>query len=403
MKTAGLLLAAVFASVPLLAGSHTQAADPGTQDVDLTPPERAAWTPKNVLVGVSGIFGSYGYWYDDRSFAVETVPPESQLGLYYLRKNFQKRFVRANAPANVKLPPRADTTPKDAVRISVTANGYLSQDVSFGAREVPERVTITLKALPNALVSVAQTSFGGRTTITLRTTEQPELRLSKAARFPGFTISLSKTALKIEGKVTGTGARLRSLDATQVGEDAIVRVETDAPDVEVRSKQSFDPVSSQYVSVFDLVQPGTIAPTDGEVRARLDGVAYTPDTACDARYAAVLREKLGDAVIADAFRPAGGIADLYRREAMLRLGRFREGSVRTEAGETLRTGNPLELALALQSAGTVDGYLALLGALARSEAHPADALRSLVAPQMSAADFAPVYEAAEATRASCHR
>jgi hypothetical protein len=77
--------------------------------------------------------------------------------------------------------------------------------------------------------------------------------------------------------------------------------------------------------------------------------------------------------------------------------------VRTEAGETLRTGNPLELALALQSAGTVDGYLALLGALARSEAQPADALRSLVAPQMSAAEFAPVYEAAEAARSGCHR
>lgn len=403
MKTAGLLLAAIFASVPLLAGSHSQAADPSPQDVDLTPPERAAWTPKNVLVGVSGIFGSYGYWYDDRTFAVETVPPESQLGLYYLRKNFQKRFVRASAPANVKLPPRADTTPKDAVRISVTASGYLSQDVSFDAREVPERVTVTLKALPNALVAVSQTSFGGRTTITLRTTEQPELRLSKAARFPGFTISLSKTALKIEGKVAGTGSRLRSLDATQVGEDAIVRVETDAPDVEVRSKQNFDPVSSQYVSTFDLVQPGTTAPTDGEIRARLDGVVYTPDSACDARYAAVLRDRLGDAVISDAFRPSGGIADLYRREAMLRLGRFRDGSVRTEAGETLRTGNPLELALALQSAGTVDGYLALLGALARSEAQPADALRSLVAPQMSAAEFAPVYEAAESARSGCHR
>ncbi len=403
MKTASLIVAAVLLCAPLVAGSHTQAADPGPQNVDLTPPERAAWTPKNVLVGVSGIFGGYTYWYGDRSFEVQTVPPTSDLGLYYLRKNFQKRFVRASAPAVVKLPPRADTTPKDAVRISVVANGYLSQDVSFDAREVPDRVTITLKALPNSLVFVGQTSFGGRTTLTLRTTEQPELRLSKAARFPGFTISLSKTALKLDGSVSGVGARLRSLEATQVGEDAIVRVETDAPDVEVRSKQSFDPVTSQYVSVFDLVQPGTTAPSDNEIRARLDGVAFTPSKDCDARYAAVLRERLGDATIADALRPSGGISDLYRREAMLRLGRFNEGTVRTEAGETLRTGSPLELALALQSAGTVDGYLALLGALARSEANPADALRSLIAPQMSAGDFAPVYEAAEAARASCHR
>jgi hypothetical protein len=57
----------------------------------------------------------------------------------------------------------------------------------------------------------------------------------------------------------------------------------------------------------------------------------------------------------------------------------------------------------MQSAATVEGYLALLGGLARSEPQPADALRSLVAPQLSAAEFAPVYEAAEAARADCHR
>jgi hypothetical protein len=182
-----------------------------------------------------------------------------------------------------------------------------------------------------------------------------------------------------------------------------VRVETDAPDIEVRSKQSFDPVSSHYVSVFDLVRPGTTASSDAAIRARLESAPFAPSAVCDARYAEALRARLGDAAIADALRPSGGITDLYRREAMLRLGRFREGSVRTEAGETLHTGSPLELALALQSAASVEGYLALLGALARSEPEPVDALRSLVAPQLSAAEFAPAYEAAEAVRASCHR
>jgi len=403
MRTAGLLLASALLCQPLVAASAAPTVDGAAQVIDLIPAERAAWTPKNVLVGVSGIFGSWGYWYADRAIEVETVPPDAELGLYYLRQNFQKRFARSHAPATVKIPPRADTTRKDAVRIHATANGYLAKDVSFDAREVPERVTITLSALPNSLVFVGQTSFGGRTAITLRTTEQPEFRLTKSTRSDGFTVSLSKTALKLEGKVSGSGARLKSIDATQVGEDAMVRVETDAPDVEVRSKQSFDPVTSQYVSVFDLVRPGTTAPSDAEIRTRLANVLFTPGAACDSRYAAVLRERLGDAAIADALRPSGGIADLYRREAMLRLGRESAGTVRTEAGETLHTGSSLELALALQSATTVEGYLALLGALARTEALPADGLRSLVAPQMSAAEFAPVYEAAEAARASCHR
>jgi len=402
MRTAGIFLVSFFLCPPFAAVSAAPAEEAAPEVVDLIPAEPAAWSPKNVFVGLSVFFGGWNYWYAVREFEVETVPPEADLGLYYLRQNFQKRFVRAHAPSRVKIPPRADTTPKDAVRIHATANGYLAKDVSFEARDVPERVTITLSALPNGLVFLGQTSFAGRTTITLRTTEQPEVRLTKSSRTNGFSIALTKTALKLEGKVSGSGARLKSLDATQVGEDAVVRVETDAPDVEVRSKQSFDPVSSQYVSVFDLVRPGTTAPTDAEIRARLDSVPFTPNAACDARYAAALRASLGEAVIADALRPSGGIADLYRREAMLRLGRFREGTVRTEAGETLHTGSSLELALALQSAATVEGYLALLGALARSEPEPVDALRSLIAPQLTAAQFVPVYEAAEAARAGCH-
>ena len=403
MRTAGILIASALLWSPLVAVTAAPAPDGVPPVVDLIPAERAAWTPKNVLVGLSGMFGGWSYWYAERTMEVETVPPDAVLGLYYLRQNFQKRFERADAPAMVLLPARADTTGKDAVRIHATANGYLAKDVSFSSRDVPKRVTITLSALPNSLVFLGQTSFAGRTTLTLRTTEQPEVRLSKTTRSSGFTIALTRTALKLAGPTSGTGARLRSIDATQIGEDAVVRVETDGPDVEVRSKQSFDPVSSQYVSVFDLVRPGATAPSDAEIRARLDSTAFTPNAVCDARYAEVLRARLGEAALSDALRPSGGITDLYRREAMLRLGRYRDGTVRTEAGETLRTGSSLELALALQSAASVEGFLAMLGALARSEPQPADALRSLIAPQLTAAEFAPVYEAAEETRASCHR
>ena len=403
MRTAGILLVSALLGSPLVAMTAAPAPDGVRPVVDLIPAERAAWTPKNVLVGISGMFGGWSYWYGERTMEVETVPPDAVLGLYYLRQNFQKRFERTDAPATVRLPARADTTGKDAVRIHASANGYLAKDVSFDSKDVPKRVTITLSALPNSLVFLGQTSFAGRTTLTLRTTEQPEVRLSKTTRSAGFTIALTRTALKLPAPASGSGARLKSIDASQIGEDAVLRVETDSPDVEVRSKQSFDPVSSQYVSVFDLVRPGATAPSDAEIRARLDSTAFAPNAACDTRYAEVLRARLGEAVIADGLRPSGAVADLYRREAMLRLGRYRDGTVRTEAGETLRTGSSLELALALQSAASVESYLAMLGALAHTEPQPADALRSLIAPQLSAAEFAPAFEAAEETRASCHR
>lgn len=398
----GRVAASILVIAPLFA-APASSTENGAAVVDLAPTERAAWTPRNLLVGVSGVFGGWNYWYGERKIRIETSPADAELGLYYLRQNFQKRFQRAHAPTLVKLPARADMTKKDAVRFLASADGYLSQDVSFDARDVPDRVTITLKALPSSLVFLGETSFAGRTTLTLRTTEQPEIRVTKSARFDGFQLALSKTALKLEGKIGEPSGSVRSLDATQVGEDAILRVETTGPDVEVRSKQSFDPVRSQHVTVFDLVPAGARAPSDAEIRARVEQAPFTPNRACDERYAALLREKLGEAALADAFRPSGALSDLYLREAMLRLGRSDGGTVRTTQGQALRTGSALELALAQQSAANVKGYLALLGAIARTEPSPEDGLRSLIAPEMSAADFAPVYAAAEDERKGCHR
>jgi len=389
--------------VPLVAGTASVRADGAPNRVDLIPAERAAWSPKNVGIGVSSLFGGWGYWYTEREISVETVPAVADLSLYYIRSNFQKRFERTQSPAIVKLPARADMTYKDAVKFHAIANGYLAQEVSFDAQKVPDKVVIELHVLPNSLVFLGHTELAGRTSLMLRTTQQPEVRMSKNTSVQGFQIALTQTAVKLEGKPPGAGGHIGQLDAIQVGEDAILRVQLDSPDLEVRSRQNFDAVQGQYVTVFDIVAPGTRAPTDQQIRARLDSLPFAPSASCDDRYGAVLREKLGDAELADAFRPSGELADLYRREAMLRLGRFHEGTVQTDTGETLHTGSSLELALALQSAPRVKGYLALLGALARSEPTPQDGLRTLIAPGRSAADFAPIYDAAEAVRNDCHR
>jgi hypothetical protein len=389
--------------VPLLAGTASVRAEGTPNQVDLIPAERAAWSPKNLGIGVTSILGGWGYWYTEREISVETVPAVADLSLYYIRSNFQKRFERTQSPAMVKLPSRADMTYKDAVKFHAIANGYLAEEVSFDAQKVPDKVVIQLHVLPNSLVFLGHTELAGRTSLTLRTTEQPEVRMSKNTSVQGFQIALTKTAVKLEGKPPKGGGHIAGLDAIQVAEDAILRVQTDSPDLEVRSRQSFDAVQGQYVYTFDLVAPGTTAPTEAQIRSRLDALSFAPNASCDDRYAAVLRDKVGDAELADAFRPSGELADLYRREAMLRLGRYREGTVQTDSGETLHTGSSLELALALQSAPRVHGYLALLGALARTEPVPSDGLRTLVAPTKSAGDFAPIYSAAEAARSDCKK
>ena len=405
MRTGPSLLACVLLGVPLMAGSAAVRAESpdGVNRVDLIPTERAAWSPKNLGIGVTSVLGGWNYWYQEREIQVETVPSNASLKLYYIRSNFQKRFEESHSPALVKLPSRADMTYKDAVKFSAIADGYLAQDMSFDAQKVPDKVVIQLQVLPNSLVALSHAEFGGRTSLVLKTTEQPDVRMSKNTSLRGFQIALTKTAVKLDAKSQKGAGHLTQVDAIQLGEDAIVRVETDAPDLEVRSRQSYDAIQQQYVHVFDIVPPGTAAPTDAQVRARLDSLAWTPDERCDDRFGAVLREKVGDTELADAFRPSGELTDLYRKEAMLRLGRYHEGTVKTDAGETLRTGNPLELALALQSAPRVKSYLALLGALARTEPAPADALRTLVAPTQTSAAFEPTYAAAEATRGDCHR
>lgn len=402
MRTARSLLGCAAVVIPLVAGAIFVRAEGAPHEVDLVPNERAAWTPKNMAIGVSSVLGGWKYWYEDRKITIETVPADAELSLYYLRSNFQKKFERAESPATVTLPPRVDMTERDAVKFHAFANGYLAGEQSFDAQKVPDKVVIELHALPNNLVFLGHTELAGRTSVTLRTTEQPEVRLSKNTSLVGFQVALTKTAMKLEDKPPAGGGHVKSLEAVQVGEDAIVRIGTDEGNLEVRSRQSFDPVRQQYAYVFDIVSPGAVAPSDGQIRSQLDGLPFAP-SACDQHYAAVLREKVGDAELSDAFRPSGELADLYRKEAMMRLGRFKEGTVKTDAGETLHTGSSLELALAMQSAARVDGYLALLGALARSEPQPSNALRSLVAPGRTPADFEPIYDAAENARKDCHR
>ncbi len=83
------------------------------------------------------------------------------------------------------------------------------------------------------------------------------------------------------------------------------------------------------------------------------------------------------------------------------LGRASRGTVHTLGGEDLRTGSPIELELALQSAAIVEGYFGLLAAFALGQDEPVTVLRSLLAPGMRPEEFRPIYAAADSAWKSC--
>ncbi|MCP4004012.1 MAG: hypothetical protein GY725_07440 [bacterium] len=373
------------------------------ESIDLQPPERAAWSPRNIVVGISSFLGRWNYWYAEREVLIETVPAEAAVGLYYIRSNFQKRYEQARTPVLITLPPRVDTTTKDNVKIHVMADGYLSKNVGFNSRKIPSAIVIQLEPLPNNLVFFGHTDLAGRTTLTLRTTEEPDVRVSKSRGFAGFTLALAETADKLEDGGAVSGGHVTSVEVAQVAEDVLVRVKTLNADVEVRSKNGFDPIRKEHILTLDLMEKGTRTPSGAQIRSALQVPGFSLGDPCLRIGADVLRRDIDPQLLARAFRPTGSLADLFRREALKRLGRLNKGTIRTDSGDMLRTGSPIELELGLQTASRVIDYFELLIAFARTRPDPQTSLRSLVAPEMGSAAFAPLWSEIEASRDGCGR
>lgn len=368
--------------------------------LDLRPNEPADFGLRNIAAGATSIFGAWGYWYRARVVEIETVPADANLELFFIRANFQKRFERAVPPVRVKLPSRVESTPKDSFMLRVSAAGYSTQERAVKLDRLPRQLLVKLAPLPNTLVNLTETHLAGRTTLTLRTDHEPELRVLKNRAGQGFTLALSETANGLEEVPALAGGWVDRVDVTQVGEDLLIKVATRGEEIEARSRSSVDPVHQEYVFVLDLLKKGTRPPTQAGIRSQLGALSVAPGSACVARYEAALRERLDPKQLARALR-SGGIANLYRREAMLRLGRLNRGRVTLQSGETLRTGSPVELELALQSGARVAGYLSLLNAFARTEKEPEVAMRSLIAPDLDPRAFSEIYRAGEAARRSC--
>jgi hypothetical protein len=260
-----------------------------------------------------------------------------------------------------------------------------------------------LSASGNSLVYFGLSHIAGRSALTLRTTAEPEFRLRTERRLSGFTVALAGTVVALPAAPHLSAGLVRGVELVQAGPNLLLRIQTPDDPLDVRSQHSFDRARGEHVLVLGLAPEGTPVPSLADVRRELERLELWPEEPCEAAFEEALLAGLELEGIERAHWPSGDLADVYRREAMRRLAHLERGTLQPRTGPRLRITSPLDLELALESAGSVEGYLALLGAWAREQAAPSIALRSLIAPELDPDLFEPIHREAEGARRACGR
>jgi hypothetical protein len=264
--------------------------------------------------------------------------------------------------------------------------------------------------VPNALRAVAHRYLADRGALAFLTDDALTFRIQE--NDDGFSLVLNGTRIEKEPEETISDVRsplIRSIRPQQLGEDLVVRValtkaaKNDA--VEVRSRQSHDPVRSVHTFALDFV------PADGGVesvhraKAALARIRTEDVTGCSLVYERSLRERLDIADLARALSVDGSFTDPYLREAMKRLGQLSDNGVITLTdGSQLLVSAPIELMAAVSRSPEAIGYLAVLRRFIEGLEPPESrrqALRGLIAPELSAARFDAIADAAENDERQC--
>lgn len=407
---------AVLASLAVLAtvACAARGPDAGAIDVDalervdMRPDDAVGFSLRNVVAPFTSIFyGGPSYFYGEREFVVETTPADGVVDLFYVRRNFQKRFEQADTPVVVELPPRINTGPRDALIIRAFAEGHRQVERKFLLRDRVDRIRIDLDPLPNTLRGFRHRGFAGRVSLAFLTQERAAPRIQESDE--GFDLILAETALNeaAEDALDSlSGAVVAEASGQQLGEDLLLRfILADDVDADLRSRDGYDAARELYVFQVDVV------PSDGgrgaveRALAALAAIDTASVTGCSLEFEASLRDALGVGALARALVPSGDFTDRYLRAAMRRLGELLpEGSVETAAGTRYRTSVPIELEAALSEAAQTRGFVAALRAFVaqlEEPEHRADTLRSLIAPEAASSAFASDYAEAQAREAGC--
>ena len=416
MRRLAVPLCALLVPLALLSGALATDAQRLEEDdydvVELIPDEPPAWTPNNLFAPVTGFFlgGGPSYWYARRVVDIETTPPGAALDLFYVRRNFQKRYEQADAPARVILPSRIEATDRDSLTIRALLDGYRQQERQVRVRSREEHVVIDLSPLPNSLVAFSHTYFAGRGSLNFLTKEALTFRLQKSD--DGFGVVLTETGHTPEAGEAMRGVRSALVDSVkgqQLGEDLVVRVELtelgQGDRFDTRSRQSVDPVRGLHLFALDLV-PGDGGAADMErARSALERIDADDVSGCALEFDTALRDQLEPAELARALTPSGSYTDKFMRAAMKRLGEVSSGGViRMLDGSEFHGAVPIELMAAATQPGQAIGYLALLRAFVAElepEAHRRQILRGLIAPEQAPASFETALDVAEQRERAC--
>jgi hypothetical protein len=387
------------------------AEDEEPEVVELQPDDPAGFSGTHLFAPITGLFlGGPGYWYSPREVVVRTTPPGAYLDLFYVRRNFQKGYAQAEAPARVVLPSRLEAGSRDHLTIRAFLEGYRQKEAIVRVRSRDEEVLIELEPLSNSLVSVTHLYFAGRASLGFLTKEALTFRVQKRSD-EAYSLVLLETAGTPKAAADMQGVRdalLASLSPQQLGEDLVVTIGLTAQarggSVDLRSRQDYDAVRRLHLFHLDVVPAAGASPVQ-RARDALARIGPGDVSGCALRFDGALRQGLDPSALHRALTPAGSFLDPYLRAAMKRLGEISpDGAVALADGTRFRTEVPLELAAASSQAEEVHGYLAMLRAFV-AELEPAEhrreTLRGLVAPEVSPAAFVPLLEAAEAAERAC--
>jgi len=393
------VLAAAGLALALLGLSPASA----EETIHLIPDDKADWTPGNVF-GFLRASHNYG----ERFIKVETVPSGAFLDLFYIRSNFQKRYEQTEAPVKIILPQRIDAGPRDAVMIRAFMEGYRQKEASIRVSSKQENLLLELEPLPNMLVAASHVYLAGRSSMAFLTKEALTVRVQN--RSDGFGVVLAETAKSEQAGATlaqVTSPHVAGVEAIQLGEDLLVRVETRkaAGEYELRSRQSLDELRDLYVYSVELV------PSDGGIeaarkaRAALAAIGAAEVSGCAERFDETLRTALDPSALSRALSERGAFTDRYIRAAMKRLGAVSaDGRIRMTDGSTFLGSSGLELAAAMSQPGEAKGFLALLRAFVdrvEEPDHRHSTLRGLLAPELPPDQFEAAYDRAESAEKAC--
>ncbi len=404
---AALLIAAAAAHGDTSASDFDS--DPEVEVIDMTPDEAVGWSLRNVAAPVGAVFqGGFGYWYDEREVSIDTTPSGSFVDLFYVRRNFQKRFEQAEAPVVVRLPPRIKASSRDALIVRAFHEGYRQQSVTLPMESRDDELIIHLEPLPNTLEAVAHRYFADRTSLVFLTKESPTFRVTDKPG--GFGLILNETAQSAEARAAIEGLSspmIAGASANQVGEDFVLNVQfAGQQEITLRSRLEHRAARDLYAFTLDLVPAAGAGDAVRRAQAALARIETRHVDACRLGFEFALREDLDAGSLSRALSPKGDFTDRYLRAAMRRLGEVapNDGVVEFGAGTVFRPSVPIELEAALSQAGDARGFIALLRQFVfelEEEPHREETFRSLVAPEMDPMSFAVVMQKAAAREREC--